>query len=246
MSRKLIAALALSTVLPFAALAQTTTTAPVTPAQTTNQNNAHGGMADSHRSTEATTAGPFVTVPGEGAWRFSDLEGKAVYGAEGDNIGQINDVLVSQNGAVNAVIVGVGGFLGIGEKDVAVDMSALQLGPGMSQEEANAAAAQSGAVSSETTAATQPGTTATPGAATPPAAGTARTTTDPAGTGMGAASNRTGAPGAATSNSESNGQLANADAAQIGDDGLPQRIVLNVTREQLQDAPAFEGMTPAR
>ncbi|MBP2548370.1 sporulation protein YlmC with PRC-barrel domain [Neorhizobium galegae] len=240
MSRKLIAALALSTVLPFAALAQTTTTAPVTPGQTTNQNNAHGGMADSHRSTEATTAGPFVTVPGEGAWRFSDLEGKAVYGADGENIGQINDVLVSQNGSVNAVIIGVGGFLGIGEKDVAVDMSALQLGPGMSQEEANAAAAQSSAVSPETTAATQPGTT------TPPAAGAARTTTDPAGTGMGAASNRTGAPGAATSNSESNGQLANADAAQIGDDGLPQRIVLNVTREQLQDAPAFEGMTPAR
>jgi len=245
MTRKLIAALALSTVLPFAAMAQTTTTAPVTPAQSANQNNAHGGVATTQRTTESTTAGPFVTVPGQGAWRVSDLEGKAVYGTEGENIGEINDVLVIQNGSVNAVIIGVGGFLGIGEKDVAVDMSALQLGPGMSQDEANAAAAQSNAVSNETTAATQPDATTTPGA-TPPAAGTARTTTDPAGTGMGAASNQTAAPGAATPNAADNTQMANNDAAQIGEDGLPQRIVLNVTREQLQDAPAFEGMTPAR
>ncbi len=244
MTRKLIAALALSTVLPFAAMAQTTTTAPITPAQSANQNNARGGVATTDRMTESTTAGPFVTVPGQGAWRFSDLEGKAVYGAEGESIGDIKDVLVSQNGSVNAVIIGVGGFLGIGEKDVAVDMSALQLGPGMSQDEANAAAAQSGAVSNETTAATQPGAATAPGA-TPPAAGTARTTTDPAGTGMGAASNQTAAPGAATPNAAGT-DTANNDAAQIGEDGLPQRIVLNVTREQLQDAPAFEGVTPAR
>jgi sporulation protein YlmC with PRC-barrel domain len=242
MTRKFIAALALSTVLPFAAMAQTTT-APVTPAQSANQNNARGGVATTDRMTESTTAGPFVTVPGQGAWRFSDLEGKAVYGAEGESIGDINDVLVSQNGSVNAVIIGVGGFLGIGEKDVAVDMSALQLGPGMSQDEANAAAAKSGAVSTETTASTQPatGTAATPGA-TAPAAGTARTTTDPAGTGMGAASSQ---PGAAAPNAAGTNMASN-DAAQIGDDGLPQRIVLNVTREQLQDAPAFEGVTPAR
>lgn len=238
MTKKFIAALAFSTVLPFAAIAQTTT-APVTPGQTTNQNNAQGGMADTPRSTQATTAGPFVTVPGQGAWRVSDLEGKAVYGAEGESIGDISDVLISQDGSVNAVIIGVGGFLGIGEKDVAVDMSALQLGPGMTQQEADQAAANFPAVSNETSAST--------GTTTPPAAGTTTTTTT--GTGMGAAGTNTAAnpntaqPGAS---SQEMAAGANTDAAQIGENGLPERIVLNVTREQLDQAPAFEGMTPAR
>lgn len=247
MTRKLIAALAFSTVVPMAAIAQTGT-APATPntatGQMTNQNNAQGGMADAPRSSEATTAGPFVTVPGHGAWRVSDLEGKAVYGTEGENIGDISDVLVSQDGSVNAVIIGVGGFLGIGEKDVAVQMNALQLGPGMTQEEANQAAATTPAVSGETTASTNNATTSNPA----PGANT-----NNRGVGMGAQGANTAAnPNAATPNAATGNQTAANSAAsatgdaQIGENGLPERIVLNVTREQLEDAPAFEGMTPAR
>ncbi|MGN7294512.1 PRC-barrel domain-containing protein [Rhizobium sp. SAFR-030] len=239
MIRKLIAVLALSTALPLAAAAQTTT-APVSPetGQMTNQNNAQGGMADSPRTAESTTAGPFVTVPGQGAWRVSDLQGKAVYGTDGESIGDISDVLISQDGSVNAVIIGVGGFLGIGQKDVAVDMSALQLGPGMTQQESDQAVASSPAVSGETTASTS-GNTAT----TPPAGGTAGDTT--AATGMGTATpNATGTTGAAGTETAAN-RDANS-ATRIGDDGLPGQIVLNVTREQLQQAPAFGGMTPAR
>ncbi|MCO5732769.1 PRC-barrel domain-containing protein [Rhizobium sp. SSA_523] len=245
MTRKLIAALAFSTVLPFAAVAQTST-APAAPAaqdagQMTNQNNARGGVADAPRVMQDAAAGPFVEIPNQGAWRVSDLEGKAVYGADGENIGEINDVLVSQDGSVNAVIIGVGGFLGIGEKDVAVQMSALQLGPGMSEEEAKAAAAKTPAVSGETTASTSGATTATPA---PGAATTA------GGAGMGAAGTTTAAnpntaqPGASSQEMAAN--PANGDAATIGEDGLPDRIVLNVTRDQLEQAPAFEGMTPAR
>ena len=75
----------------------------------------------------------FVTVPETGAWRVSDLQGKAVYGSDGESIGEINDILVSVDGSVNAVI-GVGGFLGIGEKDFAVDLAAHKLGPGDPQQ----------------------------------------------------------------------------------------------------------------
>jgi sporulation protein YlmC with PRC-barrel domain len=235
MIRKLIAVLALSTVLPLAAAAQTTT-APVSPdaGQMTNQNNARGGMADSPRTSESTTAGPFITKPGQGAWRVSDLQGKAVYGTEGESIGDISDVLISQDGSVNAVIIGVGGFLGIGQKDVAVDMSALQLGPGMTQQEADQAAASSPAISGEATASTT-GSTAT----TPPAAGTT------AATGTGTATPNAAATTGAAGNETAADRDANS-AARIGDDGLPGQIVLNVTREQLQQAPTFEGMTPAR
>ena len=46
----------------------------------------------------------------------------------GDNkIGEIMDVLVDREGKISTLIVGVGGFLGMGEKDVAVPFKAVQL-----------------------------------------------------------------------------------------------------------------------
>jgi len=44
--------------------------------------------------------------------------GKAVQNASGDKIGSVKDVLFDAQGKMSAVIVGVGGFLGIGEKSV--------------------------------------------------------------------------------------------------------------------------------
>lgn len=41
---------------------------------------------------------------------------------EMDNIGQINEIVLSNNGQVRALVIGVGGFLGVGEQDVAVTM----------------------------------------------------------------------------------------------------------------------------
>ena len=49
-----------------------------------------------------------------------------VYDPQNNKIGQVMDVLVSADGKVNSLIVGVGGFLGAGEKDVAVDFSAIK------------------------------------------------------------------------------------------------------------------------
>jgi len=48
-----------------------------------------------------------------------------VYDPSDAKIGEISDVLLDKDGKVGAVIVGVGGFLGIGEKDVAVPFSAI-------------------------------------------------------------------------------------------------------------------------
>ena len=44
---------------------------------------------------------------------------------EWDDIGEINDIIVTAEGNVSAVILGIGGFLGIGERDVSVPMSAI-------------------------------------------------------------------------------------------------------------------------
>jgi sporulation protein YlmC with PRC-barrel domain len=49
--------------------------------------------------------------------------GKSVYNDAGEKIGDINDLIVAPNRAVSYAIVGVGGFLGVGEHNVAVPVS---------------------------------------------------------------------------------------------------------------------------
>ena len=51
---------------------------------------------------------------------------QTVYDPSNNKIGEIGDVLVGPNGEVNAVIIGVGGFLGAGEKDVAVNFNSIK------------------------------------------------------------------------------------------------------------------------
>jgi sporulation protein YlmC with PRC-barrel domain len=57
--------------------------------------------------------------------RSEELVGTTVYGANDENVGEIGDVVLSQDGKVDAIIIDVGGFLGMGEKEVAVGMDNL-------------------------------------------------------------------------------------------------------------------------
>ena len=54
-----------------------------------------------------------------------ELLSENVVNAANESIGDINDVLIGHDGKVAAVIVGVGGFLGMGEKDVALPYDQL-------------------------------------------------------------------------------------------------------------------------
>ena len=54
-----------------------------------------------------------------------ELLSENVVNAANESIGDINDVLIDHDGKVAAVIVGVGGFLGMGEKDVALPYDQL-------------------------------------------------------------------------------------------------------------------------
>lgn len=59
----------------------------------------------------------------------SKIIGSPVYdgtAADANNLGNIKDLVLDRNGNIAAVVLGVGGFLGLGEKQVAVDYSALQ------------------------------------------------------------------------------------------------------------------------
>src|SRR5690606_18271120 len=56
----------------------------------------------------------------------SSLMGKTVYNQADETLGKINDLVFAKEGGIQAVVVGVGGFLGIGEKNVAVSYGAVQ------------------------------------------------------------------------------------------------------------------------
>ncbi|WP_128291438.1 PRC-barrel domain-containing protein [Afifella aestuarii] len=59
--------------------------------------------------------------------RVGELEDMKIYGADGNVIGEIDDALGTPDGAVKAVSVEVGGFLGIGDKEAIVPLDELQL-----------------------------------------------------------------------------------------------------------------------
>ena len=56
----------------------------------------------------------------QGNWRASKLVGLSVYNDNNESIGAINDLLTEKDGKIKAVVIGVGGFLGIGEHLVAI------------------------------------------------------------------------------------------------------------------------------
>ena len=56
-----------------------------------------------------------------------DLEGTAVYGANDESVGEIDSLVIGEDGKVSEVVINVGGFLGLGEKPVAVTFDELQI-----------------------------------------------------------------------------------------------------------------------
>jgi len=63
-----------------------------------------------------------------GEWRTSKLVGSKVKNKAGESIGDINDIILSNDGAAAAAVIGVGGFLGMGEHQVAVQFKSLKIG----------------------------------------------------------------------------------------------------------------------
>ena len=62
----------------------------------------------------------------KGQWRSSKVIGVNVYNANNENLGEINELLLDKSGKVQAVVIGVGGFLGMGERYVAIPFERLQ------------------------------------------------------------------------------------------------------------------------
>ena len=106
--------------------------------------------------TAATATTTSTTASGQ--WRTSKMDGLKVYNEANENIGTINDLLMDKNGDIKIAVIGVGGFLGLGEHLVAVPYEKLKF--------VNEAVAYTGTGA-------KPAATTTTGAAT----GTEKTTT---------------------------------------------------------------------
>jgi len=86
------------------------------------------GVASAQTSTTNTTdrASPNAVMHRDGEWRSSKLIGLDVYNDAHDKIGNVQELIVDKSGNVEKVILGVGGFLGVDEHDVAVAFDKLK------------------------------------------------------------------------------------------------------------------------
>jgi sporulation protein YlmC with PRC-barrel domain len=62
----------------------------------------------------------------QGDWRASKIVGLNVYNDSNEKLGSINDLLMDKSGNIKAVVLGVGGFLGMGEHLVAVPLDKIK------------------------------------------------------------------------------------------------------------------------
>jgi sporulation protein YlmC with PRC-barrel domain len=93
-----------------------------------------GGGAYAQTSPSTAPAAPAATEDKsaaqkmnlKGSWRASKLMGLDVYNDANEKLGDINELVVDKDGKINAVVIGVGGFLGMGEHDIAISIDKLK------------------------------------------------------------------------------------------------------------------------
>jgi hypothetical protein len=245
LKKHMAACLVASAFITMPVLAQTSTSPGATsPGASQPATGASGGAAGGGGAAASGGAGRFITEQQTNQWRASRLIGIDVYGADNQKIGDINEVLVDRQGNADAVVVGVGGFLGIGEKNVALPFNAFEWQMDDSRRTAaasgtgssGAGGAGSGAGAAGTGAGTA-GTTATTGAGA--GAGTAGTTAT-TGAGTGAAGSPATRGDTTASTSAAGGGSASGSAARSGAErGYPDHAVLRMSKADLENAPTF-------
>lgn len=112
--RKLLLTVAAATLVATPLLAQDVVAPPV--------------MPDIQSPNGTLTAPKFVPQLQIDQMLASALVGAAVYSPGGENLGDVNDIVLSSDGSPFALVIGVGGFLGLGEKNVAVAFGAMRIG----------------------------------------------------------------------------------------------------------------------
>jgi sporulation protein YlmC with PRC-barrel domain len=127
--KRILATTAIVALTAMPAVAQAETTDQTSPSVTESS-----GVSSDHSATKANTdssadAGvmPQLTDEERTALTAEDLEGVALFDATDERVGEISDIVLTDDGQVEQVIVDVGGFLGLGEKPVAVAFEEIEI-----------------------------------------------------------------------------------------------------------------------
>ena len=126
MLKHVMAVTAVSAFALTSAFAQTSTP----PASSPSTSSPPAATSSTPAPTASTTTKPtdkFVTKQSADQFLASKFKGTDVIGADQQKIGDVSDILFDKDGKIEAYVVGVGGFLGIGAKDVALAPSAFQV-----------------------------------------------------------------------------------------------------------------------
>jgi len=108
------------------------------PAATQPAPNAQSGQATGMQNPNRPAAGArtqtgaapsFISAQQANQMLSSEFVGSDVLGPDNEKIGDVTNILFDTEGQIVGIVVGVGGFLGIGQKDVAIDLAAFEVVP---------------------------------------------------------------------------------------------------------------------
>jgi sporulation protein YlmC with PRC-barrel domain len=105
----------------------TTAQPPAASTDTTTQPPAASTDTTTTPSTDTATGQMPADMDMKSAFLASNFIGQTVYSAANENIGEINDLVMTKEKGAVVAIIGVGGFLGIGEKDVAIPIEQVSV-----------------------------------------------------------------------------------------------------------------------
>ncbi|HEX5507377.1 MAG TPA: PRC-barrel domain-containing protein [Pseudolabrys sp.] len=142
MLKKLMLGTAVSALMLSGAMAQTpnapsspaspppSSAAPTTP-PAAKAPDTSGKASDTSKSADASTKkATFVSTQQPDQLLVSKFKGTDVLGSDGKSIGDVSDILFDKSGKIEAYVISVGGFLGVGSKSVAMPPSSFEVVPG--------------------------------------------------------------------------------------------------------------------
>ena len=179
-------------------------------------------------------SGPFIEQASEAVMRASKIVGLDVIGLDEHRIGEVRELIMSREGQVEAVVIGVGGVLGMGGKSVAVPFDAMLWNTG----DVSPAAGPSASVQ----AGTRP--------ESPDAAGAtermpgAKVANEVLGTTAENRSDRVD-PATGPTTTGATGQRP-ATALVVGSGNAPRRAVVRMTLDEIKNAPEYRSSENSR
>jgi len=137
MTKKLMLGAALSALMLSGAFAQAPQSPSATPPTATPSGQAQpsatpvpAAKSDEAKPSSSAGGANFVTSQKPDQYLASKFKGTDVIGSDGKKIGDVSDILFDKNGKIDAYVVSVGGFLGMGAKEVALAPSSFTVEPG--------------------------------------------------------------------------------------------------------------------